>query len=315
MPVLRVEWAFSHGRSKIMGKIFNIQRFSIHDGPGIRTTVFLKGCMLNCRWCHNPESHSSERQPICRVAKCALCGGCAAVCQNNCHELTGGEHKLDFTACILCGECARICPNGAMEIIGREETAENIVSIALRDEMFYKTSGGGVTVSGGEPFCQPEFLFEILEACKEHGLHTAIETCGMTNESNIRRAAELCDLFLYDFKLGDDELHRRYTGVSNRQIIANLELLCELGKPVILRCPIIPTVNDNTEYFRAIAGIVNRLSNIQMVEVEPYHSLGEAKSEGLGKESNIFETPNAETVDKWIAEIGSMCRCPVAQNK
>ncbi len=304
-----------HIRSEIMGKIFNIQRFSIHDGPGIRTTVFLKGCMLSCKWCHNPESHSSERQPICRTAKCVACGGCAALCPRRCHTVDGGEHKYDFASCILCGECARICPNGAMEIIGRDESAENIASIAARDEMFYKTSGGGVTVSGGEPFYQPEFLFEILEACKSRGLHTAIETSGMTTAENMRRAAELCDLFLYDFKLGDDELHRQYTGVSNKQIIRNLELLCELNKPVILRCPIIPTVNDNTAHFSAVADVVNRLPNIQAVEVEPYHCLGEAKSEGLGKETIAFEAPTAETVEAWIAEIGSMCRCPVAQNK
>ena len=298
-----------------MGKIFNIQRYSIHDGPGIRTTVFLKGCMLKCKWCHNPESHSAHSQALCRTAKCVSCGGCVAVCPNSCHAVDDGGHKYDFSSCTLCGECARVCPSGAMEIVGREESAENIVKTVMRDEMFYKTSGGGVTISGGEPFSQPEFLFEILASCKEKGLHTAIETCGMTTGDNIRRAAELCDLFLYDFKLGDDELHRLYTGASNKQIIENLELLCELKKTVILRCPIVPTVNDNTAHFTAIAQIANRLSNIQMVEIEPYHSLGEVKLEGLGREVNTFETPSAETVEAWIREISSMCKCPVAQNK
>ena len=298
-----------------MGKIFNIQRYSIHDGPGIRTTVFLKGCMLRCRWCHNPESHSSECQALCRTAKCINCGGCVAVCPNACHTVDDRGHKFDFSSCTLCGECVSVCPSGAMEIVGREESVENIVKTVMRDEMFYKTSGGGVTISGGEPFSQPEFLVEILSACKEMGLHTAIETCGMTTGDNIRRAAELCDLFLYDFKLGDDELHRLYTGSSNKQIIENLELLCELKKPVILRCPIIPTVNDNTAHFSAIAQIVNRPSNIQMVEIEPYHCLGEVKLEGLGREVNTFETPSAETVEEWIREISSMCNCPVAQNK
>lgn len=298
-----------------MGKIFNIQRYSIHDGPGIRTTVFMKGCMLQCKWCHNPESHSSERQVLCRTAKCVSCGGCSAVCPQNCHAIRDGVHAYDFSACVLCGECVRICPARALEIIGREEDAESIADIVCKDEMFYKVSGGGVTISGGEPFCQPAFLIELLEACKKRGLHTAIETCGMTAGDIMRRVAALCDLFLYDFKLGDDELHRQYTGVSNRQIIENLELLCELGKPVILRCPIIPTVNDNAAHFRAVADLVNRMPNIQMVEVEPYHCLGEAKAEGLGRDVHIFETPSAETCEGWIRDLGALCRCPVTQNK
>ena len=272
--------------TNVMGKIFNIQRFCVNDGPGIRTTVFLKGCMLNCPWCHNPESKNFENQIMYYASKCVGCGKCAVVCSNNCHSLQNGIHSFNFGNCMVCGKCVDVCCGSALDIIGEDCSAEDVIDIVVRDKMFYDTSGGGITISGGEPFYQPEFLFELLINAKEKELHTSIETCGYTTEKNIIKSAEVCDLYLFDYKIYDNDLHKKYTGKDNISILNNIRLLNELGKDMILRCPIIPTINDNIEHFNSISDLANTFENIKKVEIEPYHRLGEDKNLGIG--NNVF---------------------------
>lgn len=274
------------------GCIFNIQRFSIHDGPGIRTNVFLKGCPLNCLWCHNPEGLSPKPQIKYSPEKCIGCGECLKVCAPKGHKLENGMHTLEFSACISCMQCAETCPAGAVERDGEEKNAEDIINTVLRDKNFYEKSGGGMTLSGGEPLYQGEFALELLKMAKAEGIHTAIETCGMTSSETMKSVAPYVDLFLYDYKATGEEEHKRLTGASQKQILANLDLLEELGANVILRCPIIPDINDNDTHYKGIAEIANKHKNINEINIMPYHSLGNSKRRKLGLEP-VYE---AETM-------------------
>ena len=266
------------------GMIFNIQKFCVNDGPGIRTTVFFKGCPLSCLWCHNPESQSSEREIIFYRHKCTGCG--------RCRDLTAAD--TDF-----------LCYNGAKEICGRLATAEEVIAEVEKDKLFYKNSGGGMTLSGGEPLYQLEFALELLKLAKERGIHTAIETCGAVSADKILAVSEFTDLFLYDFKEGDTARHREFTGVGNELILKNLKLLSDMGKSIILRCPIIPGCNDRDEHYRAIAEIANSHDGITHIEIEPYHALGEGKYEALDRGVHHFEQPSDETVAAIIEKISS----------
>ena len=264
------------------GCIFNIQRFSIHDGPGIRTNVFLKGCPLNCIWCHNPEGLSPAPQIKYSPEKCIGCGECTKVCEPKGHKVENGMHTLEFSRCIACMKCTENCPSGAVERDGEEKSVEDIIATVLRDSSFYEKSGGGMTLSGGEPLYQPEFALELLKAAKAKGIHTALESCGMTSAENIKKVAPYVDLFLYDYKATGEEEHKRLTGASQRQILENLCLLEELNANVILRCPIIPDVNDNDTHYRGIAELANKHKNINEINIMPYHSLGNSKRRKLG---------------------------------
>lgn len=267
------------------GIIFNIQRFCVNDGPGIRTTVFLKGCPLSCAWCHNPESQKKERQIMFYAEKCVGCG--------ECRNLT--PDCTDF-----------ICINGAKEICGREIGTDEVIAEVLKDKSFYDNSGGGITLSGGEPLYQLEFSLSILEKAKQNGIHTAVETCGICSPSQMTELAVNTDLFLLDYKETDLALHRKFTGADNGPITENLKLLQGLGKSVVLRCPLIPGFNDREEHFRGIADTANRFSCIEHVEIEPYHSLGLGKYEALGRESVKIPLPEAEQIEKWLKKISSM---------
>lgn len=263
------------------GTIFNIQRFSTQDGPGIRTVVFMKGCPLNCSWCHNPESKSTQPEIFFKEDLCIGCGACR-LCQKGCHNFEDG-HNYARENCISCGSCAGNCPTKALECCGEEMTAEQILQAVLRDKAFYEQSGGGITLSGGEPLLQYDLTLELLRLCKEEGLHTAIETCGFTHQ-DLTKLHKYTDLWLYDVKVLPEEDHIRHTGVSNRQILANLETLSQLGAQIILRCPIIPSVNLRKEHFAELANLSNKLSGVQAIHLEPYHPLGISKSRQLGKE-------------------------------
>lgn len=268
----------------VTGRILNIQHFCVDDGPGIRTTVFFKGCPLRCVWCHNPESHEITDEILYRADRCRGCGACVSLCEKDAHTLTpDGIHRYDRTRCIRCGECVRSCHMGALERAGRTVTVEEVLAEILSDRIFYATSGGGVTLSGGEPTAQPRFAEALLTACRREGLHTCIESCGWCSADTLRRLIPLTDLFLLDFKLRDEILHQKYTGVSNRPILQNLALLCEHGARVILRCPLIPDINTDTAHYDAIAAVANQHPNIEQIDLEPYHPMGIGKTAALGK--------------------------------
>ena len=250
---------------EIRGTIFDVQRFSIHDGPGIRTTVFFKGCNLHCRWCHNPESQHAAPQLLYYARKCVGCGACKAVCQ-----------KTHTPACTGCGACAAVCRHGARELSGRTETARAVADVILRDRAFYETSGGGVTLSGGEPLLQPDFAFELLRLCKEAGLHTAIETAANVPWQVFERVLPVTDLVLCDIKGADEALHKKNTGVSNRRILQNAEYLKNSGTQVRFRMPYVPGYTDGE--LPAVRAITDGFP----LEVMAYHGIGAGKYEALG---------------------------------
>jgi len=264
------------------GLVFNIQRYSIRDGPGIRTTVFLKGCPMACSWCHNPESQSPEPEISVVESRCIRCGACWEACPQRGEDgdgaNTGRPVVPDEGVCTRCGACVEACPTGAREMIGRRMAVDEVLEAVLRDRIFYDDSGGGVTFSGGEPLSQPAFLRELLEASRRERLHTAVDTCGHAPRDELLAAAIHTDLFLYDLKLVDDERHRRYTGVSNALILENLEALGRSHKNIRLRIPIVPGVNDDAENLRAAARLAASLPGVRQVDLLPYHDLGRHKA-------------------------------------
>ncbi|MBQ7386743.1 MAG: glycyl-radical enzyme activating protein [Clostridia bacterium] len=264
------------------GTVFNIQKFCVNDGPGIRTTVFLKGCPLGCIWCHNPESQRTEKEIVFYKHKCTGCGRCAG--------LTTDDTEF-------------LCYNSAKEICGKKMSVDDVLREVLKDKIFYKNSGGGMTLSGGEPLYQFDFALALLKAAKEEGIHTAIETCGAVSLEKILAAAEYTDLFLYDFKESDSARHKEFTGVTNELILKNLAALSDAGKSIILRCPIIPGCNDRDEHFKAIADTANALDGVLHIEIEPYHPLGEGKYEAVGREGRHFEQFSDEKIEKIIETI------------
>jgi pyruvate formate lyase activating enzyme len=286
--------------------VFDIRRFSIHDGPGIRTTVFLKGCPLRCWWCHNPEGLSAAPEVVWRAERCSRCGTCITTCPEDALSWTGDTPLLDETRCTLCGECADQCYAEARELLGRTMTAEEVVGELERDRVFYDESGGGVTFSGGEPLAQPEFLLELLRGCREREMHTAVDTCGHASRDTLDRVRPHVNLFLYDLKLLDDEQHRRYTGVSNALGLENLRTLVAAGHEIILRVPLIPGVNDDDESVRQVGAFVTRLGRPLPVVVLPYHALGVAKYARLGREYHMAAT--REPAEERIAAAAGALR-------
>lgn len=298
------------------GRIFQIQRFSIHDGPGIRTTVFLKGCPLRCLWCHNPESVRPERHVFFSAKQCIGCGYCFSRCEHHAHQMEEGVHVLDRSLCTVCGDCIEECYSGALELVGREASVEEVLTEVLKDRSFYETSGGGMTLSGGEPLSQFEFSRDLLIAARENGLHTCIETSGFAPFERLSALRKVVDLFYFDCKETDPVRHREYTGVSLAPIVENLRRLDHLGVPTVLRCPIIPGLNDREDHFNGIAALANSLQHVKEVHVLPYHPLGRGKLERLGMPDAVQDWPYPDnaTVQNWIGAVAAQSRVRVMRS-
>jgi glycyl-radical enzyme activating protein len=290
--------------ASVRGEIFGFQAFSVHDGPGIRTTVFFKGCPLRCIWCHNPEGIS--RRPTVSFTKnrCISCETCMHLCPDV-HKLVDGVHVLDRSACRLCRRCVDSCPAGALEVVGRSMSAGEVVADLIRDQRYYLASGGGITISGGEPLIQVDFASAILQLVKPTGIHCAVETCGSVPFSAFEQIAPHADLFLYDLKETDPDRHLAYTGASLAPILDNLRRLCELGADIIIRCPIIPSLNDRTSHFQALAALSLELD--RPLELLAYHQLGASKSERMGTPpQTAYEQADEATVASWRDTVKAM---------
>lgn len=271
------------------GLITDIQRFCVHDGPGIRTTVFLKGCNLRCGWCHNPETINPRPELQVYPEKCVACGACLTACSRGAHAVVDGQKRFERSLCAACGACARGCYAEALKVAGRQVTAEEVVAEVLEDREFYASSGGGVTLSGGEPLMQRDFAVEVLQLCRQAGLHTAIETNLAWPWEHVESVLPHLDLLMADIKMMDSKLHMEWTGVPNCRILANVRRLAGLDLPVVIRTPIIPGVNDSEQEVLLIADLVAQLPNLQYYELLPFHPLGEGKYAAIGRECRVSD--------------------------
>jgi len=280
------------------GIVFDIQRFSIHDGPGIRTTVFFKGCPLNCWWCHNPESQAVGQEMVFQARRCIRCGTCETVCPQGAIAGDGDLAYTDEEKCVLCGTCVESCYAEAREIAGREMTLAQVMMEIERDVAFYDESGGGVTFSGGEPLLQRDFLYSLLQACKEREIHTTLDTCGFGAWETLDSIRGFVDLFLYDLKLMDGTRHRKYTGVSNELILTNLQMLSARGHNIILRMPIIPGINDDDDNVHQTGEYAAAMLRLNRVDILPYHHTAVDKYKRLRKSYELSEVrpPSNERV-------------------
>ncbi len=258
------------------GMIFNIQRFSVHDGPGIRTVVFLKGCPLHCPWCSNPESQHPEQEIMFYPNNCIGCRKCLAVCEAGAIDFELPE-RVDRGKCINCGKCTELCYAESLVMAGQEKTVENVLKTLKKDNVFYRNSGGGITFSGGEPLTQHVFLEEMLKGCKANGWHNAVETTGYTTKKILGRILPLLDLVLLDIKHMQNEQHKKVIGVSNKKILENAEFIANSGTRVIIRVPVIPGYNDDPENIRATARFAVSLNGVSELHLLPYHRLGQEK--------------------------------------
>ncbi len=280
----------------IQGTVFDIKRFSIHDGPGIRTTVFFKGCPLSCLWCHNPESQALRREMLVRESRCIHCGACQAACDQAAIAWDGDVPTTVAGRCMLCGACVQVCYAEAREIVGQQMSVAQVMAEVERDRAFYDQSGGGVTFSGGEPLMQPGFLLALLRACKAGELHTALDTCGLTTWETMDSIRQYVDLFLYDLKLMDEAKHQQFAGVSNVTILTNLQALSRRQHHIVVRVPFIPGINDDEENLRQIGIFAASLPHLDGVDLLPYHATAKDKYERLHRGYELSETrpPSSE---------------------
>lgn len=267
----------------VKGIVFNIQRYALHDGPGIRTTVFLKGCPLACAWCHNPEGIKAKAEITWADDRCLVCGVCREACPYGDHDNKKGAWPVGLESCSLCGGCVEACPSGARTLTGESLSVDQVIQRVWADRAFYEESGGGVTFSGGEPLMQSGFLLALLERCRALGIHAAVDTSGLAPTTVVDQVAQLADLFLYDVKLMDEEEHRRFTGASNKLILVNLHRLVQSGAMVWLRVPLIPGVNDHRENLEATARLACELGRVRQIHLLPYHALGRHKFRRMGQ--------------------------------
>jgi pyruvate formate lyase activating enzyme len=284
--------------------IFDIKRYAINDGPGIRIVIFLKGCNLNCAWCHNPESISKEAERMYAPAKCIKCGTCLMVCTEKAIKLTPEGIVTDTELCKLCGRCAEVCPTKAIETSGKSYPVTEIMAEIEKERIFFDQSGGGVTFSGGEPMLHHEFLIELLDECGKRGIHRAVDTAGMISTEILLEVTKRTDFFLYDLKLMNSEKHQKWMGVPNNKILENLKILAETGAKIIIRIPLIGGVNDDLENITQTARFVSSLAGEKKtVNLLPYHKTAQTKYGKLGRPDDfmILEEPDKEAQLRAIA--------------
>lgn len=266
----------------LTGTLFDIKRYAVHDGPGIRTTLFFKGCPLHCWWCHNPEGIAPEQELFLKPNRCLDdCRQCLSACPEQALSKPGGRIQVDKKKCRISGVCAETCPTGALELVGKTWTVEQVIQEILKDRIFYERSGGGVTFSGGEPLQQPEFLGALLKKCKEQGLHTVVDTSGQAPYEHLESIMDQVDIFFYDLKILDAEKHRKMTGASNELILENLRRLSQAGSRIQIRIPLVPGVNEDIPHIRKVAAFLSSLSGIQDISLLPYHAMGSQKYKNL----------------------------------
>jgi len=303
IPISAIEW-FHRMQT---GEIFDIKKYAIHDGPGIRTTVFFKGCPLSCWWCHNPESLGTATQRLYRGERCIGCQECLAACSNG--AIRQFEDQLQWIAadCRYCRICAKVCPAEAVEFIGQTMTVDEVVAEIAKDTLFYDQSGGGVTISGGEPLMQPSFLIQLLDACGEQGLHRTVDTSGQADTQTLLETALRTDLFLYDLKHMDPEKHYHYTGVSNDMILTNLKQLSRQGARIIIRLPVIPGINADEENIERTGALAATLPGVIGISILPYHCAAEAKYRNLDLKNKAFDIqrPTADVIASVARQLAS----------
>jgi pyruvate formate lyase activating enzyme len=284
------------------GLVFDIQRFSLFDGPGIRTTVFFKGCPLHCPWCHNPEGILPRPELMAYPARCIGCGACVKACPHGAHRVDDhGVHTLDRAACVMCGACAKACPADALELCGKTMSVGEVMAVVRRDHGFYTDSGGGLTLSGGEPLMQPVFAKALLEAARAEGLQTAVETSGCAPWARFDPIVPLTDLFLFDIKETDPVRHEQWTGMPLKPILDNLRRLAAAGCRIVLRLPLAPGFNDRPDHFEGVAKVARELPNLEGADLLPYHRMGEGKPAALGRGDVAppCREPDPELIHQW----------------
>ncbi len=277
--------------------VSDIKRFSVHDGDGIRTTIFFKGCPLKCIWCHNPESIAAKPQIAYFKNKCINCGHCQDVCSNNAHTIKEGLHSFNFDLCVACGKCVDNCLGAAMVYYGKEYSTDELLEIILKDKDFYDNSNGGVTLSGGECLIHTEFCLELLKKIKAHNIHVAIDTCGYIDSNVFEKIKPYVDLFIYDIKAIDEDLHIKCTGKSNKLILKNIKIIDGYNIPIYVRIPFVPGFNDKE--IDKIAKFLKPLKNIDRVEVLPFHNYSASRYEALNMQNTL---PNIIPSDNDIKE-------------
>jgi len=295
------------GLAGTAGLVFDIKRYAIHDGPGIRIVVFLKGCNLNCAWCHNPEGIAAGQERMYAPLRCIGCGTCVQACPNTALTLTADGIVTNTSRCELCGTCAAVCPTKAIEMSGTLQSVEEIMAEIEKERIFFEQSGGGVTFSGGEPMLHTDFLVRLLEECREQGIHTAVDTAGLVSREILLKVAQLTDLFLYDLKLMDSDRHRQWTGVPNEKILENLRRLAEIGAKVVVRIPLVRDVNDDAENISQTARFLAGLPGVKIaVNLLPYHKIAQTKylKLGRGEEFVALEEPDQDSIKRVIGIFG-----------
>ncbi len=288
--------------------VMDVLRGSLNDGPGIRTTVFTKGCPLRCLWCHNPESQGFQPELSYEDSKCIHCGSCQTACPNSVHDVTSEGHELKRSDCLACGACVAECPQNGLKIVGQWWEPSALVELCLRDLHFYRRSGGGITISGGEPMSQFSGVFETLRLAKQAGLHTCLDTCGQAALSRYQEILPFVDLFLWDFKATGQEDHTRLTGVNGVRIEENLRSLYDAGAAIRLRCPLIPGLNDSSEHLAKIAQLSHEMPRLHGIDLMPFHSLARDKAAKVGmvQEGLPTESASQEDISHWLTKLADL---------